>query len=102
MKSRVRKRHPEITSEPKNRRESKMESNRNVNFHTDAAALILAAARKSGLLAEVAEALSFVNKHPNPSFGCAACDILEKLAEEFDDHACTTALVVEGIYGTSF
>jgi hypothetical protein len=69
------------------------------NFHTNAAALIVAAAQKSGLLADVAEALCIVSKHPNPSFGCAACDILDKLADEFDEHVCTAGIVVENRYG---
>jgi hypothetical protein len=71
----------------------------NANFHTDAAALIVAAARKSGLLADVAEALCIISKHPNPSFGCPACDILDKLADEFDDHVCTASIVIENRYG---
>ena len=40
------------------------------NFHCNAAALIIAAAKKSGLLDEIAEALCFIDKTENPSFDC--------------------------------
>ena len=72
---------------------------KNANFHTSAAALIVAAAQKSGLLADVAEALCIVSKHPSPTSGCAACDILKRLADDFDEHVCTAGMLIEDRYG---
>jgi hypothetical protein len=48
------------------------------NFHDNAAALILAAAKQSGLLDEVAEALCFLDKDPTQS-DCGACELLSDL-----------------------
>jgi hypothetical protein len=56
------------------------------NFHDNAAALILAAAKQSGLSDEVARALCFIDKVPNPSFGCPACELLSALTDAFDGH----------------
>jgi hypothetical protein len=56
------------------------------NFHTNAAALIIAAAKQSGLLDEIANALCFIDKVPNPSFDCRACELLSALTDAFDKH----------------
>jgi hypothetical protein len=56
------------------------------NFHNNAAALIIVAAKQSGLLDEVARALCFIDRVPNPSFDCRACELLSDLADAFDDH----------------
>jgi hypothetical protein len=57
------------------------------NFHSNAAAMIIAAAKKSGLLDDVAEALCFLDKNPTQS-DCGACELLDDLADAFDEHAC--------------
>ena len=67
------------------------------NYHTNAAALIVAAAARSGLLKDVAEALCFIDKTDNPTFGCRACGIVEELTEEFDNSIGTPARVI-GIF----
>jgi hypothetical protein len=55
------------------------------NFHDNAAALIVAAAKKSGLLDKVAAALCFIDKVPNPTqTDCRACELLSDLADRFD------------------
>ncbi len=64
------------------------------NYHTNAAALIVAAAARSGLLKEVAEALCFIDQTDNPTFGCRACGIVEELTEEFDNNTGTPARVI--------
>jgi hypothetical protein len=56
------------------------------NFYTNAAALIIAAAKQSGLLDEIANALCFIDKVPNPSFDCRACELLSALTDAFDKH----------------
>jgi hypothetical protein len=48
-----------------------MSTSEEVKNHTNATALIVATAKKSGLLREVAEALYFIDKYPNPTFGWA-------------------------------
>jgi hypothetical protein len=68
------------------------------NYHKSTAGLIIAAAEKSGLLADVAEALCFAAKHPG-AVECAACMILEKLADEFDAHVVTASCAIEDLYG---
>jgi hypothetical protein len=68
------------------------------NRHENAAALIVAAAKKSGLLNEVAEALCFIDKTSN-IFDCRACEIYERLAEAFDEHCCLAALTLESFHG---
>jgi hypothetical protein len=65
------------------------------NYHTSAAALIVAAAARSGLLKEVAEALRFIDKTDNPTFGCRACGIVEELTDKFVDLSGTPASVIE-------
>jgi hypothetical protein len=74
------------------------------NFHTNAAALIVAAAEKSGLLEAVAEALCFIKKHPLPTGECCnglcrACAIRDDLADRFDDHICSAPIVLESFHG---
>jgi hypothetical protein len=69
------------------------------SYHESAAGLIVAAAEKSGLLEEVAEALCFIDKHPNPAGDCRACELLDQLAEEFDAHTCLPGTVIEGFHG---
>jgi hypothetical protein len=58
------------------------------DYHTNAAALIIAAAETSGLLRDVAEALYFSNEHPDCCNGpsCLACGVLDKLADDFGEH----------------
>ena len=72
------------------------------NFHTNAAALIVAAAKKSGLLETVAETLCFIDKHPNPVVGCRACELRDALAGAFDAHICLPAITLESFYGEGF
>jgi len=69
-----------------------------VKNYTSAADVILAAAKKSGLLEAVAEALCFIDKHSSdhPSMACA---LYEELADAFDDNVCLPALTIEGFYG---
>lgn len=62
------------------------------NFHNNAAALIIAAAKKSGLLGEVAKALCFIDKVPDPSFDCRACELLGDLADHFSELTDNTAV----------
>jgi hypothetical protein len=69
------------------------------NFHSNAAALIIAAAKKSGLLDGIAEALCFIDKVPYPSFDCPACELLGNLADAFDEHAVLPNLTIEQFYG---
>ena len=69
------------------------------NFHSNAAALIIAAAKKSGLLDEIAEALCFIDKTENPSFDCRACELLDDLAEAFDEHAALPGITLEKFHG---
>ena len=64
------------------------------NFHSNAAALIIAAAKKSGLFDEIAEALCFIDKVPYPSFDCPACELLGNLADAFDEHAVLPNLTI--------
>ena len=68
-------------------------------IHTNAAALILSAAGKSGLLDEVAKALCFFNTTPNPSAGCRACALRDALVGAFDECICTPAIAVESFHG---
>jgi hypothetical protein len=56
-------------------------------------------AEKSGLLKEVAEVLAFTNRNPNPSIGCRECELLDQLADAFDDHTCLPALVIGQFHG---
>jgi hypothetical protein len=82
-----------------------MSSNENEkNYHTSAAAMVVAAAEKSGLLKEVAETLCFIDKNPGgpEAVMCRACMIRDDLAEAFDDHVCLPAITLEGIYGDGF
>jgi hypothetical protein len=55
------------------------------NFHSNAAALILAAAKMSGLLDSVAEALRFIDKDCGPQSDCPACELLSYLTDAFVD-----------------
>jgi len=76
-------------------------------IHTSAAALIVAAAEKSGLLREVAEALySFNHILPTPidncPHDCPAEALCNALASEFDDHICTPGIVMESFFGEGF
>jgi hypothetical protein len=68
----------------------------------NAAALIVAAAEKVGLLREVAEALCFFDKSAYPLFACRACALRDEIAEQLDDLICTPALVMENFHGEGF
>lgn len=70
--------------------------------HNNAAALIVEAAEKAGLLREMAEALCFFDKSANPLFGCGACALRDEIAEQLDDLICTPALVMESFHGEGF
>lgn len=83
-----------MTEETKNQTED-----RKFNFHNSAVALIVAAAKKSGLLDSIAEALCFIDKVPNPSFDCRACELLDDLAEAFDEHAALPGITLEKFHG---
>jgi hypothetical protein len=67
------------------------------NFHT-AAALIVSAAEKSGLLDDVAEALLFIDKRPIPEDDRAGA-IRDYFAGRFNEHICTPASIVEDFHG---
>ena len=69
------------------------------NFHNNAAALIIAAAKKSGFLDSVAEALCFTAKNENPWGDCPACELLDDLADAFDDYICLPVITLEKFYG---
>ncbi len=74
------------------------------NLNTNAATLIVAAAKKAGLLGAVAEALCFINKHSLPAGECCdglcrACAVRDALADKFDESICTPAAVLEDFYG---
>ena len=56
------------------------------NFHNNAAALIIAAAERSGLLNIVANALYVSNEYTGSVSGCFACNVLDELTEHFDEH----------------
>jgi hypothetical protein len=64
--------------------------------------VILAAAKKSGLLQEVAEALCLAdeianyNGSPVEPYQRA---VVEDLTKGFDDHICTAAVAVEHVFG---
>jgi hypothetical protein len=65
-------------------------------FHHTAAALIVAAAAKSGLLKEVAEVLRFIDTE---SLDPALIDKLrEEFADAFDDHICLAGCVLENFF----
>jgi hypothetical protein len=72
------------------------------NIHTSAAALIIAAAEKSGLLREVAEALCCFNQYKRQGFLCGPCMLRDDLADEFDTHVCFAAGLLENFYGEGF
>lgn len=55
------------------------------NFHNNAAALIIAAAKQSGLLRDVANALHH-NSVISGGVDCLACGVLQELTEEFGEH----------------
>ena len=67
-------------------------------FHDNATALIVAAAKQSGLLDEVAEALCFLDKDPTQS-DCGACELLSDLADAFDEHAGFATSTLSQFYG---
>jgi hypothetical protein len=70
------------------------------DVHQNAAALIIAAAMKSGLLDDVAQALCFAKQNGSNSVcHCIACEILETLAEDFDAHSAAASLVIESYWG---
>jgi hypothetical protein len=69
------------------------------DIHTNAKTLIIQAAEKSGLLREVAELLWFENKYGCPPLGCAAAELLNRLADAFDDHICMAGVVAEQLHG---
>ncbi len=72
------------------------------NHHTSAADVIVAAAKQSGLLNEVAEALCFIDKHGEIDHPGMACALYDELAEAFDDHTCLAVIMIEGFYGEGF
>jgi hypothetical protein len=65
-----------------------------------AAALLVAAADKSGLLASIAEALCFINKHPDPDYRMR--ELQDALIDAFDGHVCLPAITLEDFYGEGF
>jgi hypothetical protein len=71
----------------------------NYHVHNNAAVLIIAAAKKSGLLDEIAAVLCCIDKTDNPSSGCRACELLDDLADAFDEHVCLAALTLEKFHG---
>jgi hypothetical protein len=72
-------------------------------IHISAAVLTVAAAGKSGLLREVAEALCSFDRLQSIPCCCdgphALCDAL---ADAFDDHICTPGIVMESYFGEGF
>ena len=74
------------------------------DHHMSAAALILKAAEKSGLLKEVAEAIWFADKHRTEltryrAHVCIPCEVLRALTEAFDVHTCLAGLTCESVLG---
>jgi hypothetical protein len=72
--------------------------------YTNAAALIVAAAKKSGLLREVAEAIYCFDQHQIPTPSCSdgsevLCDVL---ADLFDDYFTTPGSVLKAYFGNGF
>jgi hypothetical protein len=72
-----------------------------LNFHTNAACLIISAAKESGLLEEIAQALHFADMTPS-SMDCPACALRERLTEDFDGHVLLAYDVLECFYGEGF
>lgn len=69
------------------------------NWHTDPRALLITAAERSGLLKEIAHLLWFVEKH-NLDVASAACELLEKLTEAFEeDVGSVPYILAEDIWG---
>jgi hypothetical protein len=68
------------------------------DVHRNAKELIEAAER-SGILREVAELLWFANKHGwGPGGACAACELLDRLTDAFDEHVCLAGLVGDDVF----
>ena len=79
------------------------------NHHNNAAMLIVSAARVSGLLQEIAQALRFVDQtHYSMPDGtvarefCFACALRDELVEAFDEHTCLALGLLENFYGEGF
>jgi hypothetical protein len=80
----------------------KMNKGIDVDVHLDAKALIIAAAKESGLLQEVAELLWFAGRPRAPGTaapGCPVCELLDRLTDAFDAHVCVANIVAEEFYG---
>lgn len=79
------------------------------NFHTNAAALIVTAAEKSGLLREIAETLRYIDKYqahfPDGTVMrefSPTGELLDALVEAFDDHTALAINTLTSFYGESF
>ena len=77
-----------------------LEKDTDLNIHNSAAALVVSAARKSGLLREIAGILCYLDKNPGfAGTSRVAGAMRDELAEAFDDHVCLPPLVLESFYG---
>ena len=71
------------------------------NFHTDPRELIIAVARRSGLLKEVTNLIWFATKHGTAG-RCPQCELVDELVDAFDEYIYTPAIVDENVYGRGF
>ena len=68
------------------------------DIHTNAKALIVKAAEKSGLLQEIAEFLWFTSRLKTGG-RCLACELVDELAEAFDDDIVLPHVFAERVFG---
>ena len=67
------------------------------NYHTDPRLLILEAAKRSGLLREVAELVWFADRHGTAEW-CPMCILIDELTDAFDAHIGMSATVGGHVY----
>jgi hypothetical protein len=71
-------------------------------YHTSAAGLVLCAAQQSGLLEAVAELLCAKERFSEAGVdasGCLACELLQRLTDDFDEHIGVAELLWEEFFG---
>ena len=69
------------------------------DIHTSAKQLVIKAAEQSGLLQEVAEFLWFTSRLKMDDGRCLACELVDELAEAFDDHIVLPHVFAERVFG---
>jgi hypothetical protein len=65
----------------------------------------VSAARKAGILDEVAEVLCFINeRRPSPDLCSCAYHkaLVDVFTKAFDDHICLARITIEAFYGEGF